>query len=271
MAELARLLDADGRLPDAVPARVRETVRSRLDALDPLTRELLEAGAVARQFSIAGLAHVTSGDRIALAAALDAAVAAGIVCPLEPGRFGFAHTIVREAVYEELAPARRIALHEAVAARCATARLSGGDVAAAEVADHSLAAARGGGEPQAAWESALEAAREAQAALGHAEAAERYAHALEALELGAEAPVGERLAALLALAESTFAAGDIDRPQRATRSSGRGAPRRAAETMARAALVFAQVQAYGALDEEAIELLPRARRASPERASCARG
>ncbi|HEX6021931.1 MAG TPA: protein kinase, partial [Solirubrobacter sp.] len=129
VAELARLLDAD---PDAVPARVRETVRTRLAALDPLTRELLEAGAVARQFSIAGIAHVTGGDRIAVAAALESAVEHGLLTPLEPGRYGFVHTIVREAVYEELPPARRVALHEAVAARLRARRESGGDVAAPE-------------------------------------------------------------------------------------------------------------------------------------------
>ena len=126
-------------------------------------------------------------------------------------------------------------------------RDAGADVAAAQIAHHALAAARAGADPQPAWEAALEAAREAEAALGHAEAAAHYAEALEALALGAEAPAAERRATLLALAEATFAAGDIEDARRrysqaaaAARRDGdarraRPAPRSASRACARTA------------------------------------
>ena len=209
MAELARLLEA-GRLPAAVPARVREAVRARVDALGEHAAGVLEVGAVAGRFSISGLAAAGGHDRAHVAAALEPALAAGLLVNEEPGRYAFAHAIVRDAVYDDLAPARRAQLHEAVARALKDRRDAGADVEAAELAHHALAAARGGGDPQPAWEAAVEAAREADAALGHAEAAGRYADALEALGLGAEAPAQERLDVLLALAEATYAAGDIE-------------------------------------------------------------
>ena len=194
---------------------------------------------------------------MAVAAALERAVVAGLVRVRDPGRYGFTHAIVREAIYDDLEPARRVKLHEAIAGRLSDAP--------AELARHCLAAARGGGDPQPAWHSALEAAREAEAALGHAEAAEHYAHALEALELGAEAAVDQRLAVLLALAEATYAAGDIEASRRRFARAAAAARRAGiADVQARAALGFARLQAYGALDEEAIELLSAALEALPD-------
>ena len=117
-------------------------------------------------------------------------------CGGPPGRagpFGFAHAIVRDAVYDELSPTLRGRLHTSVAAVLQESRAAGGEATAAEAAHHALAAARCGAEPQAAWELSLDAAREAAALQAHAEAAGHYAGALEALELGAEATAAERL------------------------------------------------------------------------------
>ena len=74
---------------------------------------------------------------------------------------------MRDALPEQ----RRGAIHEAVAAALIVRRDAGADVPAAQIAHHALAAARAGADPQPAWEAALEAAREAAATLGHAEAA----------------------------------------------------------------------------------------------------
>src|SRR5262249_13439425 len=148
---------------------------------------------VAGRFSIAGLAQINTRDRDEVGAALGSAVAAGLVVAEEPGRFAFAHAIVRDALYDDLAPARRAQLHGDVARMLGARRDAGADVSATELAHHRLAAARAGADPQPAWDATVEAAREAGAALGHAEAAAHYAAALEALELGAEAPSEERL------------------------------------------------------------------------------
>ena len=181
-----------------VPARVREVVRRRVERLGDEPCAVLEVGAVAGRFTIADLVRAAGVSRAVAAAALDRGTSAGLVAAAEPGHFAFAHGIVRDAVREALPEQRRGALHEAVAAALIVRRDAGADVPAAQIAHHALAAARAGADPQPAWDAALEAAREAAASLGHAEAAAHYAEALEALALGAEAPAAERRATLLA-------------------------------------------------------------------------
>jgi hypothetical protein len=259
VAELGRLLDAEGRLPSAVPARVREVVSSRIAGLGATAGEILRAAAVAGRFSIAGLAQITGYDRDQVGDALGNAAAAGLVVAEQPGRFAFTHAIVRDALYDDLTSSRRAQLHDDVARSLGERRDAGADVSAAELAHHRLAAARAGADPQPAWEATVEAAREAASALGHAEAAAHYAAALEALELGAEARGEERLAVLLALADATFAAGDIEGGRRRySQAAGTARRARAADVLATAALGFAQVQPYGVLDQDAVDLLTQA-------------
>ena len=96
--------------PLLVPDRVREVVAQRLEPLAPSTREVLAiAGVVGRPFTIAGVARVGGLPRETVAEALEPALAGRLVeaRPDSPGRFGFAHAIVRDAVYDELAPAQR--------------------------------------------------------------------------------------------------------------------------------------------------------------------
>ena len=189
----------------------------------------------------------------------------------EPGHFAFAHGIVRDAVRE--------ALPERAAARSTrrspsaliVRRDAGADVPAAQIAHHALAAARAGGDPQPAWETALEAAREAASSLGHAEAAAHYAEALEALALGAEAPAAERRATLLDLADATFSAGDIEAARRRYSQAAAAARRDGdADAMARAALGFSQVRPYGAVDQEASRSSARRWSALPGRCGALR-
>ena len=254
-------------LPEVVPERVREVVGRRLEPLDPATREVLAiAGVVGRPFTIAGVARVGGLGREGVAIALEPALAGRLVEARDdaPGRFGFAHAIVRDAVYDELTTALRARLHGAVARLLQESLDAGGDASAAEAAHHALASARCGGEPQPAWDLSLEAAREASALHAHAEAAGHYAGALEALELGAEAGSATRLETTLALAAATFAAGDIEGAR--TRFAAVAAAARrsgAAELQARAALGFSQVQPYGVIDERAIALLQAALDALP--------
>src|SRR5215207_8197150 len=254
-------------LPALVPERVREVVGRRLEPLEPATREVLAiAGVVGRPFTIAGVARVGGLMREDVARALEPALAGRLVeSRLDaPGRFGFAHAIVRDAVYDELAPALRARLHASLAAVLQESRAAGGEATAAEAAHHALAAARSGADPQAAWELSLEAAREAAELQAHAEAAAHYGGALEALELGAEVSADVRLETTLALAEAAFAAGDIEAARRRFRTvAGAAARSGAAELQARAAIGFSEVQQYGAIDEDAIALLGAALDALP--------
>ena len=235
VAELVRLLATEGRLGDDTgDARARARARGRAPARRAARRRrparVLEVGAVAGRFTIADLVRAAGvSARRGRGGAATAAPAAGlVVAASEPGHFAFAHGIVRDAV--------RDALPERGAARCTRRspraltrppRRGRGRRGGRRSPTTRWPPRARGADPQPAWEAALEAAREAEAALGHAEAAAHYAEALEALALGAEAPAAERRATLLALAEATFAAGDIEdarRPLLAGR--GRRPPRR---------------------------------------------
>ncbi len=253
VAELGRLGDV------SVPESVREVVSRRVAQLGPQARRVLEAGAVAGTFTVADLVRASGAPRADVVAALDRGTAARIVVPDEPGHFAFAHAIVRDAIREALPQRRRSELHDTVAAALRARRDAGADVAAARLAHHALAAARGGAEPQPAWELALEAAGEAAAALGHAEAAIHYGEALEALALGAEAPVRARRDALLAYADATFAAGDVQDARRRYTQAAAAARRDAdAEAFTHAALRYTQVNPYGVVDTDGIALLEEA-------------
>ena len=266
LRELVRLLAERGALggdgtvlPALVPDRVREVVGRRLEPLEPATREVLAiAGVVGTSFTIAGVARIGGLGRDTVAQALEPALAGRLVEARAdaPGRFGFAHAIVRDAVYDELSPSVRGRLHASAAAVLQESLDAGGEATAAEAAHHALAAARCGADPQTAWELSLEAAREAAALQAHAEAAAHYAGALEALELGAEASPGQRLDTTLALAAAAFAAGDIEAARRRFRTVAAAARRSgAADVHAQAAIGFSEVQQYGAIDEDAIALL----------------
>jgi hypothetical protein len=259
VVELARRLAAGGA--GEVPLRVREVVRVRLEELGPETGPLLEAAAVAGRFTIADLVRVAGAPRDAAAAAVERGVAARLLAraPDDPGHFLFAHAIVRDAAYEGLPERRRAELHAAVADALRARRDAGADVPAARIAHHALAAARLGGDPQPAWEAAREAAREAAAVLGHAEAAAHFAEALDALALGAEAPARERRETLLALADATFAAGDIEQARRRYSQAAAAARRDDdAATFAQAAVGFARVSQYGVVEAEGVALLNEA-------------
>ena len=262
LAERGELYGDGATLPAVVPDRVREVVGRRLEPLMPATREVLAiAGVVGRPFTIAGVARIGGLGRESVAQALQPALSGRLLeaRPDAPGRFGFAHAIVRDAVYDELPPALRARLHASAAAVLQESLEAGGDATAAEAARHALAAARCGGDPQPAWGLSLEAAREAAALQAHAEAAAHYAGALEALELGVDVTAAVRLETSLALAAATFAAGDIDTARGRFRTVAAAARRgAAAEIHARAALGFSEVQQYGLIDTDAIALLQEA-------------
>jgi len=271
VAELVRLLATEGAddtttSSTLVPTRVREVVRRRVERLGDETCAVLEVGAVAGRFTIADLSRAAGVPRAAAAAAVDRGLTTGLVAPEEPGHFGFAHGIVRDAVRDALPEQRRAAIHDAVASALIVRRDAGADIPAAQIAHHALAAARAGADPQPAWDAAIEAAHEAAATLGHTEAAAHYAEALEAIALGAEAPAAERRATMLALAQATFSAGDIEGARRRFAQAATSARRDGdGEAMAEAALGFSQVHPYGAVDEEAIRLLSQAlERLDPE-------
>jgi DNA-binding SARP family transcriptional activator/pimeloyl-ACP methyl ester carboxylesterase/predicted ATPase/type II secretory pathway predicted ATPase ExeA len=173
-------------LARGVPSSVRQLLRQRLLSVDPADRQILEAASVvAPEFSAAVVASALerpsdevearcadmARDGIMLAARGAESWPDGTIA----GRFGFAHDLCHEVLYEDLPAGRRARLHVAAGARLEAAY---GD-RAAEIAP-ALAAhfVRGGDAPRAL--------RHLQAAA--AQALERLAprEATELLDTGLE-------------------------------------------------------------------------------------
>ena len=102
-----------------LPTSLRRTVLRELRFLPPPARDALRAAAVVgRAFSVGDVALISPGTVTDVVAALDPAQQAGIIVP-DGERLCFRHDVIREAVYDDLAPAVRTSLHRYLATRLA--------------------------------------------------------------------------------------------------------------------------------------------------------
>ena len=189
---------------------LRRLVLARCDRLGEPARDLLGAASVLGEridppvlAEVAGLAPAPAG------ALLDQAVAEGVLMSAPGiGELAFTHALVRDAVYDELSPSRRMALHER-AARALEGSGRGAAVAG-QIASHWQ---RSGAPDRAAhcvrW--AREAARSAATSLAYDEAARFTALALRAAEADlTHADAGLRAELTLDAARAEFAAGHVE-------------------------------------------------------------
>ncbi len=181
--QLLALRSTDG-LTGQVPQGVREILQRRVARLPEASRRVLEAAAVlGRRFTVDEVAHAVDSTVDAVLDALDPAAEAGLVGLDEALRgYRFAHVLVRDALYEALAPGRRTRLH----ARFGEV-LAGDPERVAEVAHHfERAAVLGYGDR--AYAAALEAAARARALYAFGDQA---AHLEQALRLAGADPQRE--------------------------------------------------------------------------------
>ena len=160
ISESIQLL-TDGSRPDAPLRSVGEVIRERLAPLPPGCREALEVASVlGRDFEYPPLAAALAISPAAAVAAPDPAVNARLIGPAadRAGAYRFVHTLIRDAVEEQLTPSRRAGLH----ARAFAALRDTGWGQAADLAHHAVH-----GRPGVSDEVAADAARSA------AEAADR--------------------------------------------------------------------------------------------------
>ena len=133
-------------------------------------------------------------------ASLRHAVDHGVLVTVEAtGRFRFRHALLAEAVYSTILPGEREELHAKLAEELARS----GAASAAELAPHWAAA----GRSREALAASVEAARQAEAVFGLAEA---HAHLERALALWPEVPDAAELVGLDLAALCTWAAGSRD-------------------------------------------------------------
>jgi hypothetical protein len=265
-SEVVRLLAAEGQLDaDAqevserrfpLPDTVRGAIRHRLEPLEPQLVESLELAAViGREFSIATLERAIGTARETLIDTLDAATGAGVIVELasEPGRFRFAHGLMRETLYGDLPAARRSKTHGAVGDALQELYAADPEPHLAELAHHYLQAAPAGYAPQA-LDYATRAAERAMRLLAYEEADRLFRGALGALDLiGPDAR--RRAELLLALGRSQVRAGDPE--ARTTLFAAADAARALdrADLVTEAALGFRAFARFpGAVDEEVVAL-----------------
>jgi class 3 adenylate cyclase/transcriptional regulator with XRE-family HTH domain/tetratricopeptide (TPR) repeat protein len=181
-----------------VPESVRDVIGERLSRLREQTQVVLcDASVLGSTFGFDDLQAVTGQPEQEVEHALDEAVEAGLLRPLERDDYTFNHALTQQTLYAELSPRRRRRLHrvvgEALEQRPAARRTRN----AAELAWHFLQA----DDPERAVVYALMAGDGAEAVFAHREAERHYRTALElARELGdptREAEALEKLGAVL--------------------------------------------------------------------------
>jgi DNA-binding CsgD family transcriptional regulator/tetratricopeptide (TPR) repeat protein len=263
------LLAAEDRQGGELPRGLRDLLLQRVAQLDPSTQSLLRLAAasgrdVGYPLLCAAAALPEPDVRESLRRAVDHRV---LVAEQAAGSFRFRHALLAEAIYTTILPGEREELH----ARLAKELGRSGAASPAELAPHWEAA----GRSTEALAASVEAARQAEAVFGLAEA---HAHLERALALWPEVPHAAELAGL-DLAELCTRAAElaaevgaapraVELGRRAIELVGAGDPHRAALLHVRLGeylYATGSTNALLAAFERAVELVP-AEPASPERA-----
>lgn len=219
VGEVVRLLVHEGRLERAaqtplwrlnVPQGVRQVIARRLAHLSEDCNAILTIAAVfGREFSLEALERVSGTERPRLFELLDEAERARVIIEA-PGMLGslrFSHVLIREGLYEELTPTRRVRLHQQIGETLETLFAANPDPHLAELAYHFFEAASGG-TIEKAITYAKAAADRAVRLLAYEEAIRLYQMALQAVEAREPADETLRCDLLLALGDAQARAGD---------------------------------------------------------------
>jgi DNA-binding SARP family transcriptional activator/tetratricopeptide (TPR) repeat protein len=205
---LDSILDPNGRL--TVPENVRAIIRLRLSRLSPKATQLLALAAVlGREFELGELKQVSGTPHAELLTVIDETAAEGIVAaaPGGRGRLRFSHALIRESLYRDLPPGRRLKLHRLVGEALETLYGGNSEPHLAELAYHFFESAR----PDDAARSLNYAERAAERSLrllAYEEARRHYATALRALDIVEQPHPDVRCRLLLGLGESHLRAGE---------------------------------------------------------------
>jgi class 3 adenylate cyclase/tetratricopeptide (TPR) repeat protein len=267
VGELVRLLVAEhrlaasGLLAGGVPEGIRHVIGRRLNRLpDAVTESLSVACVQGREFDLDVVARASGLPADEVMDALEEAMDARLVTEAgtRPGRFRFAHALVRETLYDELPGRQRRRLHDRVGVALAELRADDLEAQLAELAHHFSQAARPGHARQAV-RYARQAGDRAMEVLAYEQAAGHFERALQALDLQEPTDQTERCELLLALAAARMAAGETadaraqyERAAALAKRTGDG------EQLARAAFGLGVEFTAGAVDQLEVRLLEEA-------------
>src|SRR5712691_1499575 len=212
VGEVVRLLASEGRLSDAaafqlaIPQGVRAVIGRRLRHLPEDCKRLLSAASVlGREFSLDALELVIGLPAHVLLEALDEAIAARAIsevpgAPAAARRLRFSHALIRDVLYDELSPSRRVKLHREIGEALERLYARDPEPHLAELAHH-FSEAAAGGDVGKAIDYARRAGERASRLLAYEEAVRLFQLALGTLE--SKAPADEmRCGLLLALGDA---------------------------------------------------------------------
>jgi class 3 adenylate cyclase len=250
LGEVMRLLSAGALLSEAdealrdpmlrVPEEVRSLIRRRVAGLSHEAISSLDVAAViGREFDLRVLEHTSRLRPERLLDVVAEAVQTGIV--LEgpaTRRYTFVHELVRETLYEDLAPSRRLELHLKIGRVLEELSRGDPDAPLSEIAHH-LALAAPLGDVEEACNYLIRAGDRASSLLAYEEAAAHYGRALELLGTTEEPSAERRCELLLRLGDAQWRAGDAEAARSSFEQATEVARRLgAAEMLARAALGY---------------------------------
>lgn len=272
VTEVVRLLASQGRLgavagspvlAAGLPEGVKAVVAQRLGRLSDDCQRVLEVAAVlGREFELRILQRASGLDGDRLLELLEEAEAARVVgaVPGGLGRWRFAHTLVREVLYEGLPAARRVRLHGRVGEALQAVYADDAGPRLAELAHHFVAAAPSSQEMVGrAVRAATLAGRRALELLAWEEAAGLFERALAALDLAERPDQRQRCELLLAFGEARMAASEVPAARAAYQLAGELARRIGApEALARAGLGLGSEFTYWIVDQVEVGLLEEA-------------
>jgi class 3 adenylate cyclase len=221
LGEVVRLLVVDGLFEEPeegvkdpmlrVPEEVRTLIRRRVAGLSPdAVAELRVGAAVGREFELRVLQRLSPLNGARLLDVVTEAVDAGVVVEgTSRGRYAFVHELVRETLYADLPPSRRLELHLEIGG--AIEELAGKDLDPhlSEIAHH-LALAAPLGDVQKAIDYLVRAGDRSAALLAYEEAALHYGRALELLDAAEDPSVERRGEVLLRVGDARWRAGDAN-------------------------------------------------------------
>ena len=246
-----------------LPDDIRDVIGRRLERLAPSSIEWLRVAAViGRDFDAGLLERVLGFDEDRFLAALEDALDAGLVAeaPGDPGRYSFAHALIRETLYEGMSSARRVRVHRRVGVALESGPIPTDESQIGALALHFTRAA----EPEDAERAiryGLQAGEQATAMLANEEAAAHYARALEVLDRSDPEALRRRCDLLLELGEAQVRSGERPLAWATFREAATLAAQLGDKgSLARAAIGASRryVQPPGVIDEELISMMEQA-------------
>ena len=208
--ELVRLWEAEGDdALGAVPAGVRDVIRRRLAGLTETARtHLRQAAVIGQEVDLEVLIRLAGAEDLVLES-IESALLTGLLVEQDADRCRFAHALVRETLYEDVARARRARWH--AKAGELIEMLRPGDVEA--IAEHFVRAEGRAAGTRTAHYTRMSAERAEQRSAPH-QAARLWRETVAALDRAGSGENRSRLVAVTGLVRAVAVIGDLPRARK---------------------------------------------------------